>query len=71
MNEYALIVGVITLSDIMMTVMGDWVAPIEDEQQIIQRDEFPHGWLKVLHRLKMSNMRSVSKIFLIGIIMKL
>ena len=43
MNEYALIVGVITLSDIMMTVMGDWVAPIEDEQQIIQRDEF--SWL--------------------------
>ena len=43
MNEYALVVGVITLSDIMMTVMGDWVAPIEDEQQIIQRDE--HSWL--------------------------
>ena len=43
MNEYALIGGVITLSDIMMTVMGDWVAPIEDEQQIIQRDEF--SWL--------------------------
>ena len=43
MNEYALIVGVITLSDIMMTVMGDWVAPIEDEQQIIQPDEF--SWL--------------------------
>lgn len=43
MNEYALIVGVITLSDIMMTVMGDWVAPMEDEQQIIQRDEF--SWL--------------------------
>ena len=43
MNEYALIVGVINLSDIMMTVMGDWVAPIEDEQQIIQRDEF--SWL--------------------------
>lgn len=43
MNEYALVVGVITLSDIMMTVMGDWVAPIESEQQIIQRDE--HSWL--------------------------
>lgn len=43
MNEYALVVGVITLSDIMMTVMGDWVAPMEDEQQIIQRDE--HSWL--------------------------
>lgn len=43
MNEYALVVGVITLSDIMMTVMGDWVAPMEDDQQIIQRDE--HSWL--------------------------
>lgn len=42
-NEYALVVGIITLSDIMMTVMGDWVAPIEEEQQIIQRDE--HSWL--------------------------
>ncbi len=42
-NEYALVVGVITLSDIMMTVMGDWVAPMEDEQQIIKRDE--NSWL--------------------------
>lgn len=38
-NEYALVVGIITLSDIMMTVMGDWVVPIEEEQQIIKRDE--------------------------------
>ncbi len=43
MNEYALVVGVITLSDIMITVMGDWVTPIEAEQQIIKRDE--HSWL--------------------------
>ncbi|MDO4427325.1 MAG: hemolysin family protein [Moraxella sp.] len=42
-NEYALVVGIITLSDIMMTVMGDWVAPIEEEQQIIKRDEL--SWL--------------------------
>ncbi|WFF38569.1 hemolysin family protein [Moraxella nasibovis] len=42
-NEYALVVGIITLSDIMMTVMGDWVAPIEEEQQIIKRDE--NSWL--------------------------
>jgi len=27
-NEYALVVGVITLSDIMITVMGDWVTPL-------------------------------------------
>lgn len=42
MNEYALIVGVITLSDIMMTVMGDWVMTTDDEQQIIRRDD--HSW---------------------------
>ncbi|MDQ8934660.1 hemolysin family protein [Acinetobacter rudis] len=42
-NEYALVVGVITLSDIMSTVMGDWGTPIEEEQQIIQRD--PDSWL--------------------------
>ena len=39
MNEYALVVGITTLSDIMITVMGDWVTPIEEEQQIIKRDE--------------------------------
>ncbi|UIJ76587.1 hemolysin family protein [Acinetobacter sp. SH20PTE14] len=42
-NEYALVVGVITLSDIMITVMGDWVTPIEAEQQIIKRDA--DSWL--------------------------
>lgn len=38
-NEYALVVGVITLSDIMITVMGDWVTTIEEDQTIIKRDE--------------------------------
>lgn len=42
-NEYALVVGVITLSDIMITVMGDWVTPIEADQQIIKRDL--NSWL--------------------------
>ena len=42
-NEYALVVGVITLSDIMITVMGDWVTPIEEDQQIIKRDL--NSWL--------------------------
>lgn len=42
-NEYALVVGIITLSDIMMTVMGDWVRPIEEASQIIKRDA--HSWL--------------------------
>lgn len=42
-NEYALVVGVITLSDIMLTVMGDWGTLLEENKQIIQRDE--HSWL--------------------------
>lgn len=42
-NEYAWVVGVITLSDIMITVMGDWVTPIEEDQQIIKRDN--NSWL--------------------------
>ena len=42
-NEYALVVGVITLYDIMITVMGDWVTPMEEEQQIIKRDN--NSWL--------------------------
>jgi len=42
-NEYALVVGVITLSDIMITVMGDWVTPTDEDQQIIKRDE--NSWL--------------------------
>lgn len=42
-NEYALVVGVITLSDIMITVMGDWVTPIDEELQIIKRDN--NSWL--------------------------
>jgi CBS domain containing-hemolysin-like protein len=42
-NEYALVVGIITLSDIMSTVMGDWVSPIEEEQQVVKRDD--HSWL--------------------------
>lgn len=41
-NEYALVVGLITLSDIMMTVMGDWIVPEAEDQQIIKRDE--HSW---------------------------
>ena len=42
-NEYALVVGIITLSDIMITVMGDWVTPMEDDIQIIKRDN--NSWL--------------------------
>lgn len=42
-NEYSLVVGVITLNDVMSTVMGDLVGPSDEEQQIVRRDE--HSWL--------------------------
>ena len=42
-NEYALVVGIITLSDVMSTVMGDWVSPMQEEQQIVKRDDL--SWL--------------------------
>lgn len=37
-NEYAFVVGVITINDVMSTVMGDLVSS-QDEQQIIERDD--------------------------------
>src|SRR5690606_34739866 len=42
-NEYALVMGVITLSDIMITVMGNWGGAVDDTSQIVQRDE--RSWL--------------------------
>ncbi|MFT4192618.1 MAG: hemolysin family protein [Comamonas sp.] len=41
-NEYSLVVGVVTLNDVMSTVMGDLVSPW-DEEQIVRRDE--NSWL--------------------------
>jgi CBS domain containing-hemolysin-like protein len=41
-NEYSLVVGVITLNDVMSTVMGDLVPP-PDEELIVRRDE--NSWL--------------------------
>ncbi len=41
-NEYSLVVGVITLNDVMSTVMGDLVTP-PYEDQIVKRDE--NSWL--------------------------
>ena len=38
LNEYALVVGIITINDVMSTVMGELVATAEDVQ-IIQRDD--------------------------------
>jgi len=43
-NEYSLVVGVVTLNDVMSTVMGDLVGPgSDDEEQIVRRDE--NSWL--------------------------
>lgn len=41
-NEYALVVGLLTLQDVMSTVMGDLVSPFQEEL-IVRRDE--HSWL--------------------------
>jgi CBS domain containing-hemolysin-like protein len=41
-NEYATVVGVLTLNDVMSTVMGELVSPI-NEELIVKRDE--HSWL--------------------------
>jgi CBS domain containing-hemolysin-like protein len=41
LNEYALVVGLITLNDVMSTVMGDLV--IASQQQIVKRDD--NSWL--------------------------
>ncbi|RYF18520.1 MAG: HlyC/CorC family transporter [Comamonadaceae bacterium] len=41
-NEYSLVVGVITLNDVMSTVMGSLVAP-DDESQIVRRED--GSWL--------------------------
>ncbi|WP_386690648.1 hypothetical protein O1Q79_01076 [Lonepinella sp. MS14434] len=40
-NEYALVVGIVTLNDVMSIVMGELVS--SEEEQIVQRDE--HSWL--------------------------
>ncbi len=37
-NEYSLVVGIITINDVMNTVMGELVSPL-DEEQIVRRDE--------------------------------
>lgn len=41
-NEYSLVVGVVTLNDVMSTVMGDMVQ-FDDEEQIVRRDA--NSWL--------------------------
>src|SRR5690606_10553707 len=41
-NEYALVVGLLTLQDVMNTVMGGLSAPYQ-EDMIVRRDD--HSWL--------------------------
>lgn len=42
LNEYALVVGIVTLNDVMKTLMGDLVSPFIEEQ-IVKRDD--NSWL--------------------------
>jgi CBS domain containing-hemolysin-like protein len=42
-NEYSFVVGVVTLNDVMSTVMGELIAYPLDEEQIVKRDE--NSWL--------------------------
>ena len=42
-NEYSLVVGVVTLNDVMSTVMGELVNTPADEELIVRRDE--NSWL--------------------------
>ena len=61
-NEYSLVVGVVTLNDVMSTVMGDLISSSPDEDQIVRRDE--NSWLidgvtpiqDVLHALSLDTL---------------
>lgn len=61
-NEYSRVVGVVTLNDVMSTVMGDLVLPPTDDAQIVQRDA--SSWLidgvtpidDVLHALGLESL---------------
>ena len=61
-NEYSRVVGVLTLNDVMSTVMGDLVSPDADEEQIVRRDA--NSWLidgitpidDVLHALQLDEL---------------
>ncbi|EJN06164.1 CBS domain-containing protein [Herbaspirillum sp. YR522] len=42
-NEYALVVGIISITDVTSVLMGNLLAMTEEEQQIVRRDE--NSWL--------------------------
>jgi len=60
-NEYSRMVGVVTLNDVMSTVMGELIGPA-DEEQIVRRDA--DSWLidgvapieDVLHALQLDEL---------------
>ena len=52
MNEYALVVGIITLNDVMTTLMGDLVGG--GWKNRLSHATRTHGWLKAARRLTMS-----------------
>ena len=66
-NEYSLVVGVVTLNDVMSTVMGDLVVGPADEEQIVRRDE--NSWLidgvtpveDVLHALNLDELPHIDE----------
>lgn len=65
-NEYSLVVGVVTLNDVMSTVMGDLMGP-DDEELIVKRDE--NSWLidgttpieDVLHALSIDELPNMEE----------
>ena len=65
-NEYSRVVGVVTLNDVMSTVMGELIRPA-DEEQIVRRDE--NSWLidgvapieDVLHALQLDELPSADE----------
>jgi len=58
-NEYALVVGVVTLSDIMVTVMGRWGGPLETDQQAMRRED--GSWL-IDGSMPVSDMKRVLEV---------
>ncbi len=57
-NEYALVVGVVTPSDIMVTVMGKWGAPLAADQQAMQRED--GSWL-IDGRMPVADMKRLPR----------
>jgi CBS domain containing-hemolysin-like protein len=44
-NEYALVVGIISITDVTGVLMGNLLAITEEEQQIVRRDENSGSWM--------------------------